>query len=275
MFPAEGAGVTSKGPTWPGMILRIIVLIGFIALATWGVHIIRDALDLQIRPDNEQQVHRAIMIGVVAYVAFLAMPFVPGAEIGIALLAGFGAAIAPLIYVCTVAAMMLAFTIGRFLPIRALERGLHVLRMQRAAALVARAAPLSKDERLALLLEGQSKRVLRLALRYRYLAMAVAVNTPGNSIIGGGGGIMIIAGLSGIFTPLSTFLTVILAVSPVPLAVIFLGLQFRASSTCRACRPVSVHRDPDTVCVRTAVWLVRRAVIHAKRREGRIRARSD
>jgi hypothetical protein len=55
--------------------------------------------------------------------------------------------------------------------------------------------------------------------------MAVAVNTPGNSIIGGGGGIMIIAGLSGIFTPLSTFLTVILAVSPVPLAVIFLGLQ--------------------------------------------------
>ena len=45
-------------------------------------------------------------------------------------------------------------------------------------------------------------------------------------IIGGGGGIMMIAGLSGIFTPISTFLTVILAVSPVPLAVIFLGLQF-------------------------------------------------
>ena len=57
-------------------------------------------------------------------------------------------------------------------------------------------------------------------------AMAIAVNTPGNSIIGGGGGIMILAGLSGLFSPLSTFLTVIIAVSPVPLAVIFLGLQF-------------------------------------------------
>ena len=76
-----------------------------------------------------------------------------------------------------------------------------------------------------MLIEGQSKRVLRLALSYRYVAMAVAVNTPGNSIIGGGGGIMIIAGLSGIFAPLSTFLTIIVAVSPVPLAVIFLGLQ--------------------------------------------------
>ena len=218
--------MTSESKALPALILKFSILIGFILLATWGVHMIRDGLDLQIRPDNEQHVHKAIMIGAAAYVGLLAMPFVPGAEIGIALLAGFGAAIAPLIYVCTVAAMMLAFMIGRFLPINALERLLRVLRLRRAAALVARAAPLSKDERVTMLLEGQSKRVLHLALQYRYVAMAVAMNTPGNSIIGGGGGIMIIAGLSGIFTPLSTFLTVILAVSPVPLAVIFLGLQF-------------------------------------------------
>jgi len=218
--------MTSDGLTLQGLILKFGILIGIIALATWGVHMIRDALDLQIRPDNEQQVHKAIMIGAMAYIALLAMPFVPGAEIGIALLAGFGAAIAPLIYVCTIAAMMLAFAVGRFLPISALERALRVFRMRRTADLVARAAPLPREERVAMLLEGQSKRVLRLALRYRYVAIAVAMNTPGNSIIGGGGGIMIIAGLSGIFTPLSTFLTVILAVSPVPLAVIFLGLQF-------------------------------------------------
>ncbi|WP_299785578.1 hypothetical protein [uncultured Marivita sp.] len=218
--------MTTERLTFPGLVIKIGILISVVALATWGVHMIRDALDLQIRPDNEQQVHQAIMIGAVAYVGLLAIPFVPGAEIGIALLAGFGAAIAPLIYVCTVAAMMLAFTVGRFLPITALEQVLRVLRMRRAADLVARAAPLSKDERLAMLLEGQSKRVLQRALTYRYVALAVAVNTPGNSFIGGGGGIMMIAGLSGIFTPLSTFVTIILAVSPVPLAVIFLGLQF-------------------------------------------------
>jgi len=215
-----------QGLTLLDLILRIGILIGLIVLGTWGVHMIRDALDLQIRPDNEQQVHKAIMIGTVAYVGLLAMPFVPGAEIGIALLAGFGAAIAPLIYVCTVASLMLAFTIGRFLPITALERLLRVLRLRRAADLVARAAPLSKDDRVAMLLEGQSKRILPLALRYRYVAMALALNMPGNSIIGGGGGIMIVAGLSGIFTPLATFVTVVIAVSPVPLAVIFLGLRF-------------------------------------------------
>ena len=207
------------------IVLRLVILIAVLVFATWGTHLIRDALNLQIRPDNEQQVHRAIMLGAVAYIGLLALPFVPGAEIGLAMLAAFGAAIAPLIYVCTVASMTLAFVIGRFLPIGALERLLSLLRMRRAAALVARAAPLSQEERLAMLLEGQSKRALDLALRYRYVALALAVNTPGNSVIGGGGGIMIMAGLSGIFSPLSTFVTVALAVSPVPLAVIFLGLE--------------------------------------------------
>ena len=207
------------------IVLRIVVLIAVLVLATWGVHLIRDALDLQIRPDNEQQVHRAIMFGALAYIGLLALPFVPGAEIGLAMLTAFGPAIAPLIYVCTVASMTFAFTVGRFIPIGALESVLSLLRMRRAAALVARAAPLSQEERLAMLLDGQSKRAVSLALRYRYVALALAVNTPGNSMIGGGGGIMIMAGLRGLFSPLSTFLTVALAVSPVPLAVMFLGLE--------------------------------------------------
>ena len=210
----------------PGtIVIRVVVLIAILVLATWGAHLIRDALNLQIRPDNEQQVHRAIMLGAAAYIGLLALPFVPGAEIGLAMLAAFGPAIAPLIYVCTVASMTLAFAVGRFLPIGVLERVLSLLRMRRAAALVARAASLSQEERLAMLVDGQSKRALSFALRYRYVALALAVNTPGNSVIGGGGGIMIMAGLSGIFSPLSTFLTVALAVSPVPLAVMFLGLQ--------------------------------------------------
>lgn len=212
-------------PSAGALLLRLALLVIIIVLATWGAHAIRDALDLQIRPDNEQQVHRAIMFGTVAYIGLLALPFVPGAEIGLAMLAAFGPAIAPLIYVCTVASMTLAYAVGRFLPIGALERILSLLRMRRAAALVARAAPLSQEERLAMLLEGQTSSSLSIMLRYRYVALALAVNTPGNSVIGGGGGIMIMAGLSGIFSPLSTFLTVAVAVSPIPLAVMFLGLR--------------------------------------------------
>jgi hypothetical protein len=213
------------GPSAGTIFLRVAVLIAVLVLATWGAHAIRDALNLQIRPDNEQQVHRLIMLGAAAYVGLLALPFVPGAEIGLAMLAAFGAAIAPLIYVCTVASMMLAYTVGRVLPIEALRRTLSALRMRRAAALVGRAAPLSGEERLMMLLDGQSARMLRLAVRYRYVALALAVNTPGNSVIGGGGGIMLMAGLSGLFSPMAVFATIALAVSPVPLAMVFLGLQ--------------------------------------------------
>ena len=205
--------------------LQFAVLLALVAAATLLAHEVRDALDLQLRPSNEQMVHRTIMIGAAAYVVLLAFPFVPGAEIGLALLATFGAAIAPLIYVCTVCSMMLAFALGRFVPLETLEALLRVLKLRKASALVARAAPLSPEDRLKLLLEGSSRRALRLALRYRYLALALAVNTPGNSVIGGGGGIMMMAGLSGVFSPLATALVVFLAVSPVPVAVCFFGLR--------------------------------------------------
>lgn len=214
------------GPSLGGIALRVAVLIAVLVLATWGAHVVRDALNLQIRPDNEQQVHRMIMFGAAAYIGLLALPFVPGAEIGLAMLAAFGAAIAPLIYVCTVLSMVLAYTAGRFLPIDVLRRALSALRMHRAADLIARAAPLSGEDRVAMLLQGQSARALQLAVRWRYVALAVAVNTPGNSIIGGGGGIMLMAGLSGIFSPLATVATIALAVSPVPLAMLVFGLRF-------------------------------------------------
>ena len=205
---------------------RVALLLVLIFAATALAHAVRDALDLQIQPSNEQMVHRTIMVGAVVYVVLLAFPFVPGAEIGLALLAAFGPAIAPLIYVCTVTSMMLAYVVGRFVPLETLVRLLEGLRLRKAAALVARAAPLSPQDRLALLLDGNSKKAVKFALRYRYVALAVAINTPGNSVIGGGGGIMMMAGLSGVFTPLATAVVVVLAVSPVPIAVFFFGLRF-------------------------------------------------
>lgn len=211
-------------PVWT-LVLRLAVLLLVIVAATLLAHNVRDALDLQIRPSNEQMVHRSIMLGAAMYIVLLAFPFVPGAEIGLALLAAFGAAIAPLIYICTVASMVLAYAVGRFVPLALLERLLRALRLRKASDLVARAAPLSSQDRLALLLEGQSGRLLGFALRYRYAALALAINTPGNSVIGGGGGIMMMAGMSGVFSPLATTIVVLFAVSPVPIAVVFFGLS--------------------------------------------------
>lgn len=210
-------------PRMAVIVLRIAGLVAVVVAATWGAHLVREALNLQMMPETEQQVHRAIMLGAAAYVALLAVPFVPGAEIGIAMLTAFGAGIAPLVYGATVVSMMLAYSAGRVLPITVLEWVLGGLRMRRAAGLVARAAPLPREARLAMLLDGAPPRVVALALRHRYVALALSVNIPGNAVIGGGGGIMLMAGLSGLFAPGPTLLAVMIAVSPVPIAVMLLG----------------------------------------------------
>ncbi|MEP2268394.1 MAG: hypothetical protein ABJH67_07555 [Marinomonas sp.] len=105
------------------VLLRYIFLIEFVLFAWWCISTIREVLDLEVTPANEQDIRYAILFAALAYIGLLALPFVPGAEIGVAMLAAFGSGIAPLIYITTVAAMMLAYVIGRFFPISALERG--------------------------------------------------------------------------------------------------------------------------------------------------------
>jgi len=198
-------------------------LLAIVIVGTWAAHLLKDALDLTMMPSNEKQVHRLLMIGAVAYVGLLALPFVPGAEIGLAMLTAFGAAIAPLVYAATVAAMMLAYLFGRLLPAETLAWLLSKLRLRRASDLVSRAALLPPADRLDLLLDAAGPRMVGLSLQHRYVALAVLVNTPGNALIGGGGGIMLMAGMSGILAPIQTFIAIAVAVSPVPIAVMVFG----------------------------------------------------
>ena len=205
------------------LIAKFLALLVIIVLATWAAHDIRDALNLEIMPRNEQGVHRAIMLGTLAYLILLALPFVPGAEIGIALLTSFGASIAPLVYAATVVAMMLAYLVGLVLPTALLCAFFRFLRLRKAADLIARASELPPEDRIALLREGAPPKLVGWILKRPYLALALAVNVPGNAVIGGGGGIMLMAGLSGIFTPLPTLIAIMIGVSPVPFAIFFFG----------------------------------------------------
>lgn len=209
--------------TAPGIALRLGGFIVLIIAATWISHEIRSALDIMVMPRNEAAVHRSILIGTVAYTLLLSLPFVPGAEIGITMLTVFGAPIAPLVYGATVTALMLSYTVGRLIPSEALVTGLRRVRLRKTADRVAAFAPLSGEERLAILLEGGSPRLVRLACRYRYLALILAVNTPGNVVIGGGGGIALMAGMSRLYGALPFLLAIAVAVAPVPLAVMLFG----------------------------------------------------
>jgi hypothetical protein len=206
-----------------GIAVRLTIFILAVLVATWISAALRDAMDLHVMPDNEVAVHRMIIVATGVFIVLLAIPFVPGAEIGLTMLTVFGAAIAPLVYCATVAALMLAFVVGRLVPAPTVMRALRSVRLNRAAAAFEEIAPLTRDERMARLMRGGSPRLLRLATRYRYVAILIAINVPGNFLIGGGGGISMMAGMSGLFAPIPFLLTVAIAVSPVPLAVMLLG----------------------------------------------------
>lgn len=176
---------------------------------------------------NGVAARRVVILGglLLAYTLLLAVPFVPGVEVGLALLAMEGAWIAPFVYLGTVAGLSLAFLAGFHLPYRHLRRVFADLGLGRAAALIAQIEPLSEVERLALLQRLLPRPLARVMLGGRYLLLAALFNLPGNAVLGGGGGIALVAGLSRIFGRRWTVLTIVLAVAPVPLLVWALGME--------------------------------------------------
>ncbi len=82
-----------------------------------------------------------------------------------------------------------------------------------------------RPERLSLLRLRLPDWLGRSAINFRYVSVALLVNLPGNALIGGGGGICMIAGLSRLFSTWIFALTIALAVAPVPVLVWIFGTK--------------------------------------------------
>ena len=102
-------------------------------------------------PASEPEVHRMLLLVTAVYVLAAALPFVPGAEIGMAMLAMLGTGVAPLVYGAMVAALSMAFFVGRLVPAHITAAGLGALGLHRARDLMLRLASLEPAQRLQLL----------------------------------------------------------------------------------------------------------------------------
>ncbi len=195
--------------------LYLALLLAGFRFAAWATAEL--GLDLRLTPGTG--VHHTVVASVALYVLLMALPFVPAAEIGLMLMAVFGSQLSLVVYLATLAALLLSFAIGRLVPERVLIATLGRLRLHRARALVAAVEGLSAEARLRYLLESSPSRWLPWLLRHRHFALALAVAMPGNVLIGGGGGIAMVAGLSRLYSLAGFLLAVGVAVAPVPLAV--------------------------------------------------------
>jgi hypothetical protein len=203
-----------------GIALRLAALIIAVLLLNLAV----DAIGHRLPPASILSgpgMQRAILIAAAVYVVALAVPFVPGVEIGLLLLGIFGAPVAPLVWGATIAGLAIAFAAGRLIPVDTIPGIGRRLGLARPADLVG--AP-SRDARTAdRTCVRPTSPFGRFLVRRRYLALAVLLNLPGNVVLGGGGGIALMAGASRLYPPLAFLACVVLATAPVPLAVLLLG----------------------------------------------------
>lgn len=196
-----------------------LLLVGGHLGGTW----LQEQFELQGTNGHQTVLRYAVWVGLFSYAVLLAIPFVPGMEISLGLLAALGGDVAPSIYAASVISLTVSFLVGRLLPLAAIASVFRFIGLDRAEQFVKRLAPLNSDQRLALLLSVAPKRFISKLVKYRYVAIAVLLNIPGNAIIGGGGGIAFLAGTSGLFSIAPFIVAVAIAVMPLPLLAYTIG----------------------------------------------------
>jgi len=176
-----------------------------------------DLIAFQMWPRYEMMAVYLLLASAVAYTFLLSVPFLPGIEIGLVLMAMLGRPGIVVVYLCTVLALSLSFLYGRLLPPGILGSILKWFHLRRAADMIVELEPLSREERIVFLLERAPSNVTPFLTRHRYFIIAVLFNIPGNAVIGGGGGIGMIAGMSRLFPFPRYLLLVALAILPMPI----------------------------------------------------------
>ncbi len=220
---ADRNDTTTPPRALPGLLFRLAGLVALVVALHFAVEWALERAAASAHA--EMLTFGLVALLVVAYALLIAVPFVPGIEIGLSLIALRGSEVAPIIYVATVTGLMLAFVAGYRLPLAWLGQRLRDVRLTRAADFVDDIRPMSPERRLSLLRSHLPARLAPFAGTWRYALLALLVNLPGSGLIGGGGGICLLAGLTGLFRPRATLLTLAIAVAPLPLFVWATGMD--------------------------------------------------
>jgi hypothetical protein len=197
--------------------IKISLFVGFLVLLNHGGGLVVEQINFQLWPEHENLMITVFWFSVAVYVLWMAMPFVPGIELGLALMAMLGPKGVVLVYLCTLLSLSLSFAIGRLIPLKAFSGFLGWLHLQKARDLMLQLQPLNSEEKLDFLLSAAPSKVIPYLLKHRYLMIAVSLNLPGNVLIGGGGGIGLIAGMSRLCPFPKYLLFVSFAITPLPI----------------------------------------------------------
>jgi len=176
-----------------------------------------------VRPGETTEL--VLIASLLMYVVAMALPFVPGIEIGLAVMLMFGQGGILLVYLATLVALTASFLLGRLVPVRSIATVFGWLRLRRARRLLEDLEGTAPAQRIDYLASRAPAGRLGALLRHRHLALAVLLNLPGNAMLGGAGGIGMLAGMSGAFRLSRFILLAAVATTPVPLLFLLSGAQ--------------------------------------------------
>lgn len=217
---------TDELPSLRASVFRLAVRGAIIAIAVFAIYLALDWVTQKAsQTGNERLMIGMLTLVILGYALLIAVPFMPGIEIGISLLILQGASVAPFVYIATVAGLLIAYSAGRLMPYSWLHSTLQDLRWTSACDFVERLEPMDRAERMSHLTDRLPPRLRPIVKAGRYPLLAFLLNVPGNSLIGGGGGIAFVAGFSRLFKPSWTALAIALGVLPVPLLVWLSGVD--------------------------------------------------
>lgn len=181
------------------VILRRLFGLGALAAMVWLV-VFSDGKGLVMTwlEAREYPVVWVVVITSAVYAVALAVPFLPAVELGWMVMAAFGVLGIVSIWLATPVGLLIAFALGYWMR----DWPLLIRLREQFQRRVAEAGD-----------RGLRNRALRYAgtrlAAHPYLTLAILVNLPGNWMIGGGGGIGMMAGASGLYQPLKYFLVLI------------------------------------------------------------------
>jgi hypothetical protein len=204
---------------------KIAFFLGILVFLNYALGWLANLVAFQMWPQHADMAVFFLFASIVAYILLLAIPFLPGIEVGLMLMAILGVKGIVLVYFCTVLSLSLSFLFGKVLPSRYLARALGWFHLNRGRDLVTSLEPLDTEERLRFLLRSAPSRIVPFLLRHRYLIIGVLFNVPGNALIGGGGGIGLVAGMSRMFPFPKYLLLICLAITPGPIIFLLRAAQ--------------------------------------------------
>ena len=204
---------------------KIALFVSILVFLNYAIGWLANLFAFQMWPQHANMAVFVLFASIASYIVLLAIPFLPGIEVGLMLMAMLGVKGIVLVYFCTVLSLSLSFLFGRLLPPHYLARALGWFHLNRARDLVTSLEPLDTEERLRFLLRSAPSRIVPFLLRHRYLIVGALFNVPGNALIGGGGGIGLVAGMSRLFPFPKYLLLICLAITPGPIIFLLRAAQ--------------------------------------------------